>query len=1183
MLGLLVRAEGFSLMDDENGGWKALLRRQRTLSRRSEAERPAPDSLSSSTPELHEWPLGAVLLGLYEVLGVHRGGGMGLVYRVHHVKWNIDLALKQPRAEYFRTPNQIQTFKSECDTWVRLGLHPHVANCYYVRLHEGVPLVFAEYLEGGSLEEWIDERTLYRDGPDRALERILDIGLQAGFGLAYAHSRGLIHRDVKPANIVLTPDGVAKLTDFGLAAATGVSDSTPGYRSPEQADRLPLTDKTDVWSWAVSILEMFAGGLAWPDGKLADRALNRWDPRGIPEFVPPLPRPVSEVLLRCLGRNAERRPSIAEAIGHLLAAYETVVGATYPRIDIRDAIGRKDFKQSAIIASGDLSNRALSLLDLAEHDSKKRYEAEHMLRDWLDKHPRDPVPWCNLELLRLANGRVSVAVVARDYFDTIAPKRPDWEDLGVEPGRFLQLASSHSIQHGRSSVVRTLWRSLDRTLFTACVDGSVCLWATGPRGWELARNIRGPGIPISDMWLESEEWLFIGLQDGTLEIRDALDGKLASSVYLGTDARSPLMDSVSTEPTSVPVRWVGRCQADFGIVVALENQDWFFLSVPDLRVLRAAHISLDSIRACGEPADARYRIVGEDHGIVRIYGCVERGALPDLLGPEQSINLVEPLSSTQAAPASARLESLRVSPNGKWVACGTRTGALFLWQPEQALRERSVSPRCWVYDGPIKAMAFSRDSNCLYFSDAGGWVRMMDLDALNSVEVVQTRLPISCLEVSPQNDELAIGCSTGAILFQPLHPLQQNQLPFLITRPRSSEEHTRLKARREKIVRDARLALASHRFADAYNLAGRGLEIAGGDADAEDEFRDVLLNLPTRRVELREWRLRWSSLNVYGSMTAIRAGPTVNGMACGSGRNVLVVGTDQGLHRLRATDGADIEKLEIPQIRAISYDDTNNSCVAAMESGKVALMYFGSLGQIVQSPERGAFSSIVRLSGSIRGIAACGSANGTVVFWHGHDVFEWLHVMPSPIEALAISPDSTWLAVAGHDGIVGCLDISALRSLGALENNRGAIRALAFDPTGQWLASAGDDGGVHVWNVRSASLLGVYQGHQNRVHALAFSPDGDWLASGDADGEIRISRIADSTQTVLRVHREEISVLTFDLLGGSLYCGYRFGGICRWDLHWSLDLSSSEIYRIQEHARVVAAAATLAPRPEMKP
>jgi WD40 repeat protein len=460
---------------------------------------------------------------------------------------------------------------------------------------------------------------------------------------------------------------------------------------------------------------------------------------------------------------------------------------------------------------------------------------------------------------------------------------------------------------------------------------------------------------------------------------------------------------------------------------------------------------------------------------------------------------------------------------------------------------------------------------------------MMDLDALNSVEVVQTRLPISCLEVSPQNDELAIGCSTGAILFQPLHPLQQNQLPFLITRPRSSEEHTRLKARREKIVRDARLALASHRFADAYNLAGRGLEIAGGDADAEDEFRDVLLNLPTRRVELREWRLRWSSLNVYGSMTAIRAGPTVNGMACGSGRNVLVVGTDQGLHRLRATDGADIEKLEIPQIRAISYDDTNNSCVAAMESGKVALMYFGSLGQIVQSPERGAFSSIVRLSGSIRGIAACGSANGTVVFWHGHDVFEWLHVMPSPIEALAISPDSTWLAVAGHDGIVGCLDISALRSLGALENNRGAIRALAFDPTGQWLASAGDDGGVHVWNVRSASLLGVYQGHQNRVHALAFSPDGDWLASGDADGEIRISRIADSTQTVLRVHREEISVLTFDLLGGSLYCGYRFGGICRWDLHWSLDLSSSEIYRIQEHARVVAAAATLAPRPEMKP
>jgi len=1155
-------------MEDEKG-WKAWLRGKRTLSRHSDVELPETDFSSPSTPEPHEWPLRTILLGLYEVRGVHRGGGMGLVYRVHHSKWNIDLALKQPRAKYFRTPDQIQAFRAECDTWVRLGLHPHIACCYYVRIHEGVPLVFAEYLEGGSLEEWIDERTLYQGGPKRALERILDIGLQAGWALAYAHHQGLVHRDVKPANIVLTPDGVAKLTDFGLAAATSPSASTPGYRSPEQADRLVLTDRTDVWSWAVSILEMFAGGLTWSDGTLADRALQHWDPARVPEFVPRLPRPVSDVLRRCLRRKPEQRPSIPEAIGGLLAAYELVVEATYPRVDIRDAIARGDFKQSPIIAAGDLSNRALSLLDLAGDNPKLRNESDSMLRNWLNGHPRDPVPWCNLELLRVANGRLSISVLAREYLDTIAPKRPDWQELGVEPGQFLQLVSSHAVQHGASPIVRTLWSSLRRALYTASLDGSVWLWAAKRRGWEVEMELCGPRSGILDIWLEPDEWLIVGLQDGTVELRDGLEGKLVSSVHLGTNAHLS---------TSTAVRFVGRCKGDRGIIVAVESQGWFVLSLPDLHIRQAIQIPHGSIRACAEPADARYRIIGEDNGVIRLYGNSDSGVLPELLVPEQSIGLVEPLSRSHAVATSVKLESLRVSPNGKWAACGTREGALFLWQPEQAIHERTVSPRCWVYDGPIKAIAFSNESKSLCFADAEGWVRMMDLDALDPMEVVQIRLPISSLEVSREDDELAIGCSTGSILFQPLNALQQYELPFLITRPRSSEEHTRLKSRKDKSVRDARLALASDQFTEAYNLAKGGLEIAGGDADAEDQFREVLLCLPARRVGLHQRRLRWSSLNVYGSTTAIRVGPTVNGLATGSGRNVLVVGTDQGLHRLRATDGADLEKLEIPQIRALSYDEPSNSCVTAVEAGKVALMYFGSLGQIVQSPERSDLTSIVRLSGAIRGIAACGSANGTVVFWHGHDVFEWLHVMPSRIEALAVSPDSTWLAVAGNDGIVGCLDIATLRSLGALEGHQGAIRTLAFHPAGRFLASAGDDTTVRLWDVEKCVTVRVYEGHRSRVHALVFSPDGDWLASGDADGEIRLWCIHGDAHAVQQARHEEVSALAFDSGGGALYCGYRFGAICRWDLDWELDLSNSEVDRIRRLRLEIKTASTLAPR-----
>ena len=166
-----------------------------------------------------EWKAGDVILDTYEVKQVHEGGGMGLVYRVHHKGWNLDLAVKSPRAEYFQSETQKENFIRECETWINLGLHPHIVSCHYVRTLGGVPRVFAEYVVGGSLKDWIDSRKLYEDGPQEALKRVLDISIQFAWGLQYAHEKGLIHQDVKPANVLMTPDGTAKVTDFGLAKA----------------------------------------------------------------------------------------------------------------------------------------------------------------------------------------------------------------------------------------------------------------------------------------------------------------------------------------------------------------------------------------------------------------------------------------------------------------------------------------------------------------------------------------------------------------------------------------------------------------------------------------------------------------------------------------------------------------------------------------------------------------------------------------------------------------------------------------------------------------------------------------------------------------------------------------------------------------------------------------------------
>ena len=240
----------------------------------SQAAVPPAQSLSAAS----EWQPGQILLDTYEVKGLLGEGGMGRVYRVHHPSWNLDLAVKRPKAEIFNKAKGKEDYIREAQTWIELGLHPHICSCFYVRSIDDIPTLFAECVEGGSLEHWIESGKLYEGGKEKALERILDISIQFAWGLGYAHEQGLVHQDVKPHNVLMTPERVAKVTDFGLAKARrGVDNGagvgvhplvsaggyTPAYCSPEQAAGGKLDHRTDVWSWGVSVLEMFAGGVTW--------------------------------------------------------------------------------------------------------------------------------------------------------------------------------------------------------------------------------------------------------------------------------------------------------------------------------------------------------------------------------------------------------------------------------------------------------------------------------------------------------------------------------------------------------------------------------------------------------------------------------------------------------------------------------------------------------------------------------------------------------------------------------------------------------------------------------------------------------------------------------------------------------------------------------------------------------
>lgn len=308
---------------------------------------------------------GDKLLGLYKVESDAIQGGSGLVYKVRHTKWNREMAMKLPRAE----EKFLETFRRECAIWADLGIHPNIAVCYYTRKIGDKLAVFSEWADEGTLGDMIKSGELYNGNAD---SKIMRIALESMRGLEYAHSRGLIHRDVKPLNILMV-GGAAKLNDFGLSElhrkgeeiTQKFGEQTRSYASPEQLGTGNVTSKTDVYSWALTVLTMYIGETdrgTWGSnggaaGKKAKELLNA--------AKLTVPDKMRELLLACLSEDPEKRPDDAEILAALAEIYTEVCRAEPP------AAYSEEVLECAAKTPGALNNRALIYVDIGEKDKAK--------------------------------------------------------------------------------------------------------------------------------------------------------------------------------------------------------------------------------------------------------------------------------------------------------------------------------------------------------------------------------------------------------------------------------------------------------------------------------------------------------------------------------------------------------------------------------------------------------------------------------------------------------------------------------------------------------------------------------------------------------------------------------------------------------------------------------------------
>ncbi|HUM13080.1 MAG TPA: protein kinase [Myxococcaceae bacterium] len=281
-------------------------------------------------------------LGPYEVLSVLGAGGMAEVYRARDSRLGREVALKVVNESLASNPDLVRRFEQEARIAGSLN-HPNVVVVYDVGVHDGAPYLVTELLEGESLRQ---RMTRGRVPPATAL----DWGIQLAHGLAAAHRRGIVHRDVKPDNVFIAAGGQVKLLDFGIAklaeevragphammdatvtpagasTRTGSVLGTPGYMSPEQVRGEPVDSRTDIFSLGTVLHELLSGERAFPGASLVESgyAILNQEPPPLPSTVPPA---VGQVVLRCLQKEPESR---FQSATDLAFALEVVRSPTAP-------------------------------------------------------------------------------------------------------------------------------------------------------------------------------------------------------------------------------------------------------------------------------------------------------------------------------------------------------------------------------------------------------------------------------------------------------------------------------------------------------------------------------------------------------------------------------------------------------------------------------------------------------------------------------------------------------------------------------------------------------------------------------------------------------------------------------------------------------------------------------------
>ncbi len=1120
-----------------------------------ENESGAKDRDVSTDQQDTDWEKGDVIEGLYEVLG-SAAGGMGRVYFVHHRLWNMMLAIKTPLAQAVKNEASLLRFLREAELWVDIGLHPNIATCYYARVIKGLPRLFIEFVDGGSLDDLFEQQRL----PD--LGTITDLMLQFCHGMIHAEEQGMIHRDIKPANCLLTGDGQLKITDFGLVKrvddaameatdeeattvipryldanltrSEGVILGSPWFMAPERFRRKERDDiRSDIYSFGVMLYLLVLGTapFKFPDGfsiKALAKCHLKEPPRDPLSIRPDLSKGVADLMMTCLEKKPENR---YQSFVDVCQALEAINRRLVP--------GREPRPRPNVVAlkADSLNNQAVSLLDLGrEHEARKLLEDAHSANtEHLEAvYNLHAIRWTRGELSdaeaigRMESLKIEVRETAEyaHLMGLISLQRGDpetgvrllkraceegshfkerWKAYDGDPEIFVQTLGLSSIREnatlaGHLNAVRALAYSPDcRMIYSAGEDRSIRIWDVGSR--RCLKNIRTfTFVPVAGAF--------------------STDGHVAATAYGSTFKTTDVWDLRQGRP-------VKKIQGTAAYALSFSGDSQFLAIAGEGGLLQVVELAtanvmwqssafLKSIRSIAFLPDGSGVVVGDEEGGLSLFrigldspvfslaahqgpiSCLAVSHKGDAVvtgGADEYVRLWDASSGrllSQLTGHRGRIVGAGFTPGDEHVVSGSSDGALKIWDVANGRCCRTID-----LDGEeLAACAISGDGKSLLSGGARGSLRVWALDtgwfSRSFLEPALCRPP-TFEELSELHDSFKSAVSDFHKAWQ------QGDTPEAVACFKKAIELPGFSWSKETILIRNLLAEALRQRTLTSSTFIRSFQ---GHESAVVSLATSSDNLKVLSGSLDGTAAIWDV--VTGScLTKLSAGSPIEAVLFLPRMKGVLTWSSDGVLRIWHTDGSLAARKDGVRL-PVALGRDGKTVMALSSENRVISLDLERLETVDQGspiPARDAvsFSSDRRYLYSLREktrIQRWDSVTG-----RSEGAFRDLGVR---VCSLVPTAEDDKVIAGMETGEVNVYMVGSGVNVATLRGHSAAVRSLAPGPEANLWVSASDDCSLRIWDLSDERCLAPLQGHSAPVRAVQFFPNGFMIASGGGDGSVRL-------------------------------------------------------------------------------